>query len=105
MLTKLCKQSTKSDNEELCQGLKAIQQSLKLVHIKLNELQAQLFSREFDLSSIVQMQEKINELHKICEINNDDLNALLTRFLQTNTECDQQTKDSPSQIDLANKEG
>ncbi|XP_037824914.1 serine/threonine-protein kinase Smg1 [Lucilia sericata] len=109
MLTKLCKQTTKTDSEELCQDLRDIQQSLKLLHAKLNELQAQLFSRVFDSTAIQQMQEKIKELHDLCHRNNEDLNKLLTRFMQMDTEREQQgSADSPiktaSQNDLANKE-
>lgn len=110
MLTKLCKQTTKYDNEDLCQDLKDIQQTLKLLQSKLYELQAQLYSREFDSPNILQIQENIKELHNIAEKNNDELNGLLTRFLQIDTEREQQQRsDTPtkssSQNDLAHKEG
>lgn len=107
ILSKICKQTTKSEGEDFCMDLRNLQQSLKILQTKLSELQAQLLSKEFDTSALIEMQEKITQLCNLCQKNNDELNLLLNRFLKFDAERDQHTCElkTSSQNDLANKEG
>ena len=107
MLTKICKQSSRVDNDDLYQDLKDIQQSLKNLQTKLNELQTELYSQDVDSLSVEQMQEKIQELRDLCNRNNEDVAALFVRLLQIDTEqrSGSPTRTTSSQNDLTNKEG
>ena len=107
MLTKICKQNSRVDSDDLYQDLKDIQQSLKNLQTKLNELQTELYSQDVDSLSVEQMEEKIQELRDLCNRNNEDVATLFVRLLQIDTEqrSDSPTRTTSSQNDLANKEG
>lgn len=81
MITKSSKQSIKSENGELFHYIREVQQTIKLQHIKLNELQAQMFSREFETHTLVEIRNKVNELCSLCQKNNGRVGTLIEHFL------------------------
>ncbi|XP_013115511.2 serine/threonine-protein kinase Smg1 isoform X1 [Stomoxys calcitrans] len=96
MLTKSYRLSKIGNGDHLFQDIRDIQHTMKLLQNKLNDLQLQLLSGEFETVALMQLHEKVDELLTLCHNNNIWLKSIIERLGKLYSDDGQNCAESPT---------